>query len=146
MSQTIVITGRSSGFGYDPARTLARRGDRVWAMMRVAVPFVGVCHASKWAVEGYSQALRGELASSGVDVLIIEPGPFTSALFPSSPQPEDVEGRSATYPAAVHEANTVVGAAFEGLFADPDTPTGPALVVDAMGMTAFTTLTVPDGP
>jgi short-subunit dehydrogenase len=29
---------------------------------RTAVPFVGIYHASKWAVEGYSQALRGELA------------------------------------------------------------------------------------
>jgi NAD(P)-dependent dehydrogenase (short-subunit alcohol dehydrogenase family) len=99
---------------------------------RVAVPFVGIYHASKWAVEGYSQALRGELASSGVDVVIIEPGPFTTALFPRSPQPEDAEDRSATYPAAVHEAHAGMGAAFEGLFADPDTPTDPAIVVDAM--------------
>lgn len=99
---------------------------------RVAVPFVGIYHASKWALEGYSQALGGELASSGVDVVIIEPGPFTTALFPSSPQPEDSEGRTATYPAAVHEANASLGAAFEGLFADPDAPTDPAIVVDAM--------------
>jgi NAD(P)-dependent dehydrogenase (short-subunit alcohol dehydrogenase family) len=99
---------------------------------RVAVPFVGIYHASKWAVEGYSQALRGELASTGVDVVIIEPGPFTTALFPSSPQPEDAEGRAATYPTAVHEANAALGAAFQGLFADPEVPTDPAIVVDAM--------------
>lgn len=99
---------------------------------RVAVPFVGIYHASKWALEGYSQALRGEIASSGVDVVIVEPGPFTTALFPSSPQPEDAEGRSATYPTAVHEANAALGAAFEGLFADPDAPTDPVVVVDAM--------------
>jgi NAD(P)-dependent dehydrogenase (short-subunit alcohol dehydrogenase family) len=99
---------------------------------RVAVPFVGIYHASKWAVEGYSQALRGELASSGVDVVIIEPGPFTTALFPRSPQPEDAEGRGATYPAGVHEAYAGMGAAFEGLFADPEVPTDPAIVVDAM--------------
>jgi NAD(P)-dependent dehydrogenase (short-subunit alcohol dehydrogenase family) len=99
---------------------------------RVAVPFVGIYHASKWAVEGYSQALRGELASSGVDVVIIEPGPFTTALFPSSPQPADAEDRAATYPAALHEANAALGAAFEGLFADPEAPTDPAIVVDAM--------------
>lgn len=34
------------------------------------------------------------------------------------------------YPEAVHEAFEGMGAAFEGLFADPDTPTDPALVVD----------------
>lgn len=99
---------------------------------RLAVPFVGIYHASKWALEGYSQALRGELASSGVDVVIVEPGPFTTALFPASPQPADAEDRSATYPEAVHEANAALGAAFEGLFADPDAPTDPVVVVDAM--------------
>jgi NAD(P)-dependent dehydrogenase (short-subunit alcohol dehydrogenase family) len=99
---------------------------------RVAVPFVGTYHASKWALEGYSQSLRGELASSGLDVVIVEPGPFTTALFPRSPQPEDIEDRSATYPAAVHEANAALGEAFEGLFADADTPTDPVVVVDAM--------------
>jgi NAD(P)-dependent dehydrogenase (short-subunit alcohol dehydrogenase family) len=34
MNQTIVITGCSSGFGYDLALTLARRGNRVYATMR----------------------------------------------------------------------------------------------------------------
>ena len=99
---------------------------------RAAVPFFGVYHASKWGLEGYTQALRTELASSGVDVVIVEPGPFTTSLFPNSPQPEDADGRSATYPAAVHEALEGMGSAFDGLFADPDTPTDPAIVVDAI--------------
>lgn len=99
---------------------------------RCAVPFFGVYHASKWGLEGYTQALRGELASSGVDVVIVEPGPFTTSLFPKSPRPEDADDRSASYPAAVHEAHAGMGAAFEGLFADPDTPTDPAIVVDAI--------------
>ena len=34
MSKTIVITGCSSGFGYDLALKLARGGDRVYATMR----------------------------------------------------------------------------------------------------------------
>ena len=34
MSKTIVITGCSSGFGYDLALKLARRGARVYATMR----------------------------------------------------------------------------------------------------------------
>lgn len=99
---------------------------------RCAVPFIGVYHASKWALEGYTQALRGELASSGVDVVIVEPGPFTTSLFPNSPQPENADGREATYPAAVHEALEGMGSAFDGLFADPDAPTDPAIVVDAI--------------
>ena len=99
---------------------------------RAAVPFFGVYHASKWGLEGYSQALRGELASSGVDVVLVEPGPFATDLFPNTTHPEDADGRAATYPAAVHAAYEGMGAAFDGLFADPDTPTDPALVVDAV--------------
>lgn len=97
---------------------------------RLAAPFFGVYHASKWAVEGYSMALRGELASSGVDVVVVEPGPFTTALFPSSPRPADREGRSATYPAVAHATFENLGQAFEAMFADPETPTDPAMVVE----------------
>lgn len=97
---------------------------------RVSLPFFGVYHASKWAVEGYSLALRRELASSGIDVVVVEPGPFTTALFPTSPRPEDTEGRAETYPAVAHQTFEEMGSAFEGLFKDPETPTDPGLVVD----------------
>ena len=36
MSRTIVITGCSTGFGYEAALRFARRGDRVYATMRGA--------------------------------------------------------------------------------------------------------------
>ena len=96
---------------------------------RIGVPFNAVYHASKWALEGYSLALRAELASSGVDVVVVEPGPFTTSLFPTMRLPADAEGRGASYPAVVHETFATVGAMFEGMFGDPDTPTDPALVV-----------------
>jgi NAD(P)-dependent dehydrogenase (short-subunit alcohol dehydrogenase family) len=44
----------------------------------VAFPMLGAYHASKWALEGFSQALAGELAPFGVNVTIIEPGGFTT--------------------------------------------------------------------
>lgn len=97
---------------------------------RLSAPFFGVYHASKWAVEGYSMALRGELASSGVDVVVVEPGPFATALFPTSPRPADTEGRVGTYPTVAHEAFENVGNAFEGMFNDPGTPTDPGMVVE----------------
>jgi NAD(P)-dependent dehydrogenase (short-subunit alcohol dehydrogenase family) len=99
---------------------------------RLSAPFFGVYHASKWAVEGYSMALRGELASSGVDVVVVEPGPFTTSLFPSSPRPADAEGRVETYPAVAHETFENLGGAFDGMFEDPETPTDPGLVVERM--------------
>lgn len=41
---------------------------------KITTPFGGWYHASKFAVEGLSDALRVELAPFGVDVVIVEPG------------------------------------------------------------------------
>ena len=96
---------------------------------RFAVPFFSVYHASKWAVEGYSLGLRRELACTGVDVVVVEPGPFTTELFPHAPKPADADGRGKTYPQVAHDTFAGMGAAFEGMFKNPDVPTDPELVV-----------------
>jgi NAD(P)-dependent dehydrogenase (short-subunit alcohol dehydrogenase family) len=44
----------------------------------VAFPNVGIYHASKWALEGFSQALAQEVASFGVHVTLIEPAGFST--------------------------------------------------------------------
>ncbi|TGD84426.1 SDR family oxidoreductase [Mycolicibacterium sp. CH28] len=41
-----------------------------------AFPLVGIYHASKWALEGFSQSLAQEVAPFGVHVTLIEPGGF----------------------------------------------------------------------
>ena len=41
-----------------------------------AFPNVGMYHASKWALEGFSQALAQEVADFGLTVTLIEPGGF----------------------------------------------------------------------
>lgn len=43
---------------------------------RVATPFTGAYNASKFALEGMSDALRLELAAFNVHVVLIEPGPI----------------------------------------------------------------------
>ncbi|MFD8734192.1 SDR family oxidoreductase [Streptomyces sp. NPDC059618] len=43
-----------------------------------AFPLVGIYHASKWALEGMSQALAQEVAQFGVKVTLIEPGGFAT--------------------------------------------------------------------
>jgi NAD(P)-dependent dehydrogenase (short-subunit alcohol dehydrogenase family) len=42
----------------------------------VAFPNLGMYHASKWALEGFSQSLAQEVAAFGVHVTLIEPGGF----------------------------------------------------------------------
>jgi NAD(P)-dependent dehydrogenase (short-subunit alcohol dehydrogenase family) len=39
---------------------------------------IGLYHASKWGLEGFSQALAGEVADFGIKLTIIEPGGFST--------------------------------------------------------------------
>jgi NAD(P)-dependent dehydrogenase (short-subunit alcohol dehydrogenase family) len=43
-----------------------------------AFPGIGAYHASKWALEGFSQALAQEVAEFGIQVTLIEPGGFAT--------------------------------------------------------------------
>jgi NAD(P)-dependent dehydrogenase (short-subunit alcohol dehydrogenase family) len=43
-----------------------------------AFPGVGAYHASKWALEGFSQALAAEVKPFGIKVTLIEPGGFNT--------------------------------------------------------------------
>jgi NAD(P)-dependent dehydrogenase (short-subunit alcohol dehydrogenase family) len=43
-----------------------------------AFPLVGMYHASKWALEGFSQALAQEVADFGIKVTLVEPGGFST--------------------------------------------------------------------
>ena len=45
---------------------------------KFALPLGGWYHASKFALEGYSDALRNEVRQFGIDVVVIEPGGFAS--------------------------------------------------------------------
>jgi NAD(P)-dependent dehydrogenase (short-subunit alcohol dehydrogenase family) len=56
-----------------------------------AFPTVGAYHASKWALEGFSQALSQEVAGFGINVTLIEPGGFsTDWSGPSSVHSEEL--------------------------------------------------------
>jgi NAD(P)-dependent dehydrogenase (short-subunit alcohol dehydrogenase family) len=43
-----------------------------------AFPIVGIYHASKWGLEGFTQALAQEVADFGIHVTLIEPGGFAT--------------------------------------------------------------------
>jgi NAD(P)-dependent dehydrogenase (short-subunit alcohol dehydrogenase family) len=57
-----------------------------------AFPTVGIYHASKWALEGMSQALSQEVAGFGVHVTLVEPGGFsTDWSGPSASRSDELE-------------------------------------------------------
>ncbi|MFC4589972.1 SDR family NAD(P)-dependent oxidoreductase [Sphaerisporangium corydalis] len=66
-----------------------------------AFPGIGGYHASKWAVEGLSESLRKEVAHFGIDVICLEPGPYSTgfggdSVRTSAEHPDYAEVRTAT--------------------------------------------------
>ena len=56
-----------------------------------AFPTVGAYHASKWGLEGFSQALAQEVAGFGIFVTLVEPGGFsTDWSGPSAKHSEEI--------------------------------------------------------
>jgi NAD(P)-dependent dehydrogenase (short-subunit alcohol dehydrogenase family) len=51
---------------------------------RLALPLLGAYAASKFALEGLSDALRRELAPHGVDVIVVEPGGVRTPMWAKS--------------------------------------------------------------
>lgn len=90
-------------------------------------PGLGGYHASKWAVEGLSDALAQEVAGLGIKVTLVEPGPYAT----------DWAGASATHaePIAAYDAVRAALAARQmppEMYGDP-AAVGPAILrlVDA---------------
>ena len=121
---------------------------------RLASPGMGAYSASKFALEGYSDSLRNEVAPHGVDVSVVQPGPVETAFRERVDEELERYDRTGAYadvyefqedaslfgadsPVAVHPkevANVILEA---GVSPDPD----PRYVVggfaDLMGKTRF---------
>lgn len=92
-----------------------------------AFPTVGIYHASKWALEGLSQALAQEVAGFGIKVTLVEPGGFSTDWGgPSASHSEEMEEYAGVREAAANRPSR------RGTPGDPVATRGPILeIVDA---------------
>ncbi len=68
---------------------------------RIVFPFDGAYHATKFAVEALSDALRVELAPFGIRVILIEPGPIRTG-FTDAAERESAAFRASASPFKAH--------------------------------------------
>lgn len=95
---------------------------------QISPPFFSTYSATKHALEGYTQGLRYEVSPFGIDVALVEPGPFGTGLLASGQAPASSDvlasyGELADVPAAM-------GAHFAAFLKSEQAPK-PQLVVDA---------------
>ena len=87
---------------------------------RLLFPGCAFYCASKFAQEAFAEVLQYELSGSGVDSVILEPGPYPSQLLPNSPAPRDA-ARLADYGSLSQLRENFV-AHFAALFSSPAAP------------------------
>jgi NAD(P)-dependent dehydrogenase (short-subunit alcohol dehydrogenase family) len=95
---------------------------------RVSVPFFGTYCATKHALEAYSQSLRYEVAPFGIDIALVEPGPFPSNLLAAG-KPPALPDVLASYGDLAKVPTTMIEG-FAQMLASDEAP-DPKLVVDA---------------
>jgi NAD(P)-dependent dehydrogenase (short-subunit alcohol dehydrogenase family) len=87
---------------------------------RVTLPFFALYGASKHAVEALTDGYRYELSQQGIDVVLLQPGPYPTKLYTAIQKPADLS-RAASYPDVAP-----LQADFEnflgGLFSSQDAP------------------------
>ena len=62
---------------------------------RMTFPFYSIYHASKWAVEGFSESLQYEVEPFNIRVKIIEPGPIKTDFYDRSQNVTQKDGLTA---------------------------------------------------
>ena len=87
---------------------------------KVVFPGGGFYHATKWAVEAISEAMRFELRPFGIDVAVIEPGAIASSYEETSLGAMAGGGDGSPYAQFNRDRAERVTAAYAGKIASPD--------------------------
>lgn len=93
---------------------------------RLALPFIGLYAATKFALEGLTESYRSELAPFGIDAAIIEPGTYPTSISAKRQSAADTE-RTSLYQADIDEFMTAFYAENRSA-----TPPDPQEVADAV--------------
>ena len=87
---------------------------------RVTFPFFGIYGASKFAVEALSDSLHYELSQLGIEVVLVQPSAYPTAMYVSIQQPAD-SARTAEY-GKIGEIPGAMFQHFTGMFQGPAAP------------------------
>ena len=88
-------------------------------------PFLTIYHASKFAVEGFTESLRLELAEFNIDVILIEPGAIRSNFMDNIKTAKNYDLNTSPYANSVRK----LFEGFQPLLADSSTPNDVAQVI-----------------
>jgi NAD(P)-dependent dehydrogenase (short-subunit alcohol dehydrogenase family) len=97
---------------------------------RVVTPGSGIYSASKFALEALTEAMRYEASSLGVDLVVVEPGPFQTKLKANSVPPEGLAIADAYGP--LKELQRLMPERMAALLKNPGISTDPKAVADAI--------------
>lgn len=117
-SKAVIPTMRKQGSG--TIINLSSIGGRVGL-----VPFNTVYHASKFALEGFTESLRHELAEFNIDVILIEPGFIRSNFMDNIKTAKNYDSNKSPYAKTVQK----LFEAFEPMIANSSDPKEVAQVI-----------------
>jgi NAD(P)-dependent dehydrogenase (short-subunit alcohol dehydrogenase family) len=94
--KAVIPTMRKQGNG--TIVNISSLGGRIGLM-----PFLTAYHSSKFAVEGFTESLRQELAQFNIDVILIEPGAIRSNFIDNSKNAKNYNPENSPYASSIQK-------------------------------------------
>lgn len=117
-TKAVIPTMRKQGSG--TIVNISSLGGRIGLM-----PFLTAYHSSKFAVEGFTESLRQELAQFNIDVILIEPGVIRSNFIDNSKNAKNYNPENSPYAGTIQK----LFEGFQSIMADSSHPKDVADVI-----------------